>query len=123
MAFNVTPPYGFQTGYQYTPPTNFVPPAQQNTQGISPSSRMVSNRDEANAVPADFTGALMVFPDVRGNRVYLKRWNYQTGAADFLEFVPATHVQEQNYATMEHINELRKEIELLKGAKVNDTEE
>jgi hypothetical protein len=73
---------------------------------------MVSNRDEANAIPADFSGSLMVFPDVKNNRVYIKRWNFQTGAADFLEFAPVLPEAKDSpkYATVEELNALREEF-------------
>ena len=90
--------------------------------GLSPSSRMLSNRDEANAVPADFTGALMVFPDMRNNRVYIKRWNFQTGTADFVEFVPFAQEskEEPKYATLEDLNALRNEFFKYQKAVKND---
>ena len=104
-------------GMSQQPNFGMAPPVQnQPAQGLSPSSRMVSNRDEANSVPADFTGSLMVFPDIRNNRVYIKKWNYQTGTADFLEFVPATQEQTPQYATAEDLNALRRELAELKGA-------
>ena len=48
---------------------------------LSPASRVVVSREEAIATPADFSGALMVFPDITNNCVYIKRWNIQSGAA------------------------------------------
>lgn len=63
-------------------------PAQQLPQGLSSVSRPVTNREEAVSTPADFSGSLMVFPDITHNRVYLKRWNIQTGNADFVEYAP-----------------------------------
>lgn len=70
-----------------------APQMPQNGQfgqgGLSPMSRPVSSREEAQATAADFSGALMVFPDLSHGHVYLKRWNMQTGAADFVDFVPA----------------------------------
>lgn len=61
---------------------------------LSPMSRPVSSREEAQATAADFSGALMVFPDMAHGHVYLKRWNMQTGAADFVEFGPVETVAE-----------------------------
>ena len=89
--------------------------ASMGAQGLSSASRMVSNREEANSVPADFTGSLMVFPDVRNNRVYIKRWNFQTGAADFVEFAPVVPEQTKEttsvrYATIDDLNNLRNEL-------------
>ena len=61
----------------------------------------------------------MVFPDISHNRVYVKRWNYQTGAADFMEFAPIAEAKPElpNYATKEDIIRLEKEIAKLKEAK------
>lgn len=72
-----------------------VQPVQQTAQGISASSRPVTNREEAVSTPADFGGALMLFPDITHNRVYLKRWNIQTGNADFVEYAPVIPVEQK----------------------------
>lgn len=88
-------PYGPQTMFypnmgQAIPQQPIQQPVSQTQQSqcISAASRPVSNRDEANAVSADFSGALMLFPDVTHNRVYVKRWDIQAGAAVFLEYEP-----------------------------------
>ncbi len=141
----------------YTPRMDMMPgyPAQQTMQqaaqaqqaapqqlALSPASRPVTNRDEANAVSADFSGSLMVFPDITHNRVYIKRWNYGTGAADFFEYAPVptdAPKQEapagQSFATLEDlqdmqsiIDQLKTEIERLKrstgkAGKKNDADE
>lgn len=90
----------------------------QTTQGLSPASRPVTNRDEANAVSADFSGALMVFPDITNSRVYIKRWNIQAGAAEFMEFVPAPHVpsayerpQDVAFASLQDLQNLQELVE------------
>lgn len=148
--YNSVQPYGNQ---MMTQMPQQIPPqmpiqapqaAQQIGQGISPASRPVSNRDEANAVQADFSGAMMLFPDVTHNRIYLKRWNMNTGAAEFAEFapvVPENVVEEHNtpaFATTEQVDELKgllgdikKDIEQLKkpvvttgkAARKNDADE
>lgn len=69
---------------------------QNSIAGLSVSSRPVSNREEAVGTPADFSGALMLFPDLAHGRVYLKRWNMQSGAADFFDFVLDAPQSEQN---------------------------
>lgn len=104
MAFNYGgyPPYG--TGYNMAQPyqnqmmmqpTSQMPisapqTASQPAQGISPVSRPVSNREEAVAAQIPFDGSISVFPDITHNRVYIKRWNMQTGASDFGEFAPVS---------------------------------
>lgn len=48
--------------------------------------RAVTGKEEALGVPVDFSGALMVFPDVAHGKVYTKAFNMSTGAADFKEY-------------------------------------
>lgn len=107
---------------QPMPPAAQVPPPMpQPSQGLSPSSRPVTNRDEANAVSADFSGALMVFPDITNNRVYIKRWNVQAGAAEFMEFVPSLQAQpvrefsreEAAFASRQDLQNLQELVEKL----------
>lgn len=87
------PAYGPRLDMQpYQPPQMQMPAQQamqQPVQGLSMASRPVTSREEASGVAADFSGNLMVFPDISHNRVYVKRWNVNAGAADFIEFVPA----------------------------------
>lgn len=148
--YNLVQPYGnqmmTQIPQQIQPqmPVQAPQTAQQVGQGISPASRPVSNRDEANAVQADFSGSMMLFPDVTHNRIYLKRWNMNTGAAEFAEFAPVVpenvsqEVSAPAFATTEQVDELKgllgdikKDIEQLKKpvvttgkvAKKNDADE
>jgi hypothetical protein len=134
------PPYPYG-GYQpmqmpqMTPQMSMpqmAPQMPQNGQfgqgGLSPMSRPVSSREEAQATAADFSGAMMVFPDVAHGRVYLKRWNMQTGAADFMEFGPVETVAENatvpEYVCLqtyqEDMEKLRKELTGLKKVIIND---
>lgn len=135
------PPYPYG-GYQpmqmpqmtpQMPMPQMAPQMPQNGQfgqgGLSPMSRPVSSREEAQACAADFSGALMVFPDVAHGRVYLKRWNLQAGAADFMEFSPVTSVAPEEAApTVEYVSmqtyqedmeKLRKDISTIKGVILN----
>lgn len=125
MAWNTNYPAwngGYAPQQTYIPQMSTQSPSGvfNSGQGLSPASRMVSNRDEANATPADFSGSLMVFPDIHNNRVYVKRWNNQTGAADFFEFVPyvpAEAATVPQYATVEQLEAVLAEIESLKKPK------
>lgn len=127
MAYNYGNYPAFNPGYNPVQPFNNqpmtqIPPqmpiqapqtVQQMGQGISSASRPVSNKDEANAVQADFTGAMMLFPDLTHNKIYLKRWNMGTGVAEFSEFVPVMpEAVEQGqtaptFATTEQMDELK----------------
>ena len=123
---------------QVYPSQQNVSPAQSvgQGQGISPYSRPVSSKEEAMAVGADFSGAPMIFPDMAHNAVYMKRWDFQTGSAVFVEYLPKDTVPEATaavYATQgdfkelaekltERLEDIEADIERLKkkGAKKND---
>lgn len=81
----------FSTGPMGAMPTSQPMGSSAYQQPSMPSTicRPVASREEAVGVPVDFMGSLMVFPDLGHGRVYLKRFNNQTGSADFMEFVPA----------------------------------
>lgn len=107
-------------------PQQMMPAQQMQQVVLSPMSRPVSGKEEAMAAAADFSGAMMLFPDIAHGRVYLKRWNMQTGAADFLEFAP---VIEQKAVPTEFVSvqafqaeldKLRAEINEMKGAKIEN---
>ena len=118
---------------QQMPMPQMVPQMPQTGQmsggGLSPMSRPVSSREEAQACAADFSGALMIFPDLAHSRVYLKRWNMQTGAADFVEFGPVTDVPTEEVPQAEYVclqtyqedmEKLRKELAGLKKVIISD---
>lgn len=128
----------------YQQPQQMAPAAsqaqQQGNQGLSNASRPVTNREEAVSTPADFSGALMVFPDLSNNRIYLKRWNMQTGSADFGEFAPVIPASNEPQKTaafasledfqslQETVTNLQEEINRLKKpagkvVKKNDADE
>lgn len=85
--------------------------------GLSPASRPVSGREEAQAAPADFSGALMVFPDLSHGMVWVKRWNMQAGAAEFAGFALVQPSAPPEYVTVEtmqtELDRLRAEIRKL----------
>lgn len=109
-------------------PSNVPQPVQQSPQaqqgavmGLSNASRPVTNREEAISTPADFSGALMVFPDLSNNRIYLKRWNMQTGSADFGEFAPVVPASVETkpepavaFASLQELQDLQGTVEDLK---------
>lgn len=126
--------------YQYNPypsqaymrPYNQIPtslPAQQPMMpqavpGYSQASMPVSSKEEALAAPADFSGAPMIFADFSHSRIYVKQWNSQKGAADFMVFAPdaepdpAPAFGQEKYVPLskfrEEMERLYKEINKLK---------
>ena len=103
----------------YTPiPTAL--PQQQAMQppvpGYSQASMPVSSREEALAAPADFSGAPMIFADFSHSRIYVKQWNAQKGAADFMVFSPETEPEQEASAPAEKyvpLSKFREELERL----------
>lgn len=121
------PNYGY-SGQQGQQMPAFGPQTAQNGQicggGLSPSSRPVLGREEAQAAPADFSGALMVFPDLSHGRVWVKRWNMQMGVAEFAEFVLAQPAPPPEYVTVDvwraELDRLRQEMAEMRGGNGNE---
>lgn len=112
---------------------------QQNSQGFSQASRPVASVEEAMGIPADFSGAPMIFPDITHDQVYVKRWNMQTGSADFAVYTRNQQGQQspaqqpQVFASVDELNDLKGLVEKLqteidkmkkngKGGKKDDAE-
>ncbi len=64
------------------------------------SCRPVASIDEAKAIPIDFSGNLMVFPDISHGMIYTKQLNVSDGSAIF-KIYSLTQPQEQNIQTIE----------------------
>lgn len=70
---------------QQVPQTNQAASVQQSAQSNF-FCRPVASKEEALAVPVDFMGQPMFFPDLAHSVIYMKRFNTNTGAADLFEF-------------------------------------
>lgn len=129
MAYPYTfPSYGAFPNYA----PNFAPSApvqpQTPTGGVNGQAgylcRPVTSRLEAEAVQVDFLGPGTIMPDLGHGVIYLKRFNPNTGASDFIVFTaeqPAAEPDPVQFATIDDINALRAEIESLKkGVKPDD---
>lgn len=97
---------------------------QQPAPGYSTSSMPVGSREEAAAVPADFTGAPMIFADFSHGRIYVKQWDTQRGIVNFVEFEPVRPAEEPPtpvYVTAEdlktELDKLYAEVEKLRTRK------
>lgn len=144
------PPQVYQPRPELQPPMQQPQPQAAQAQPgpvpcLSAASRPVTSKEEAMGVAADFSGALMLFPDITHNRVYVKRWDLGTGGPVFQEFSPAPgpvsppaqdggNQQKEIWASIQDlqnlqdvVNSLKKEIDRLKKtagrmAEKNDAE-
>lgn len=109
------------------PSTQLPPsaPAQAAQQGFG--CRPVTSREEALAMAPEYFGPGTIMPDLAHGAIYLKRFNQNTGASDFYEFVERVQEVEKpvQYATIDDLNALRDEIlkKQRKAAKENDPAE
>ena len=83
----------FQSYYPqgvYMPPQQYQQPMymqpQQYQQPVMISGRLVSSKEEALSVPADYGTGFSVMPDFAHGTVYAKIVNKDTGAADVQTF-------------------------------------
>lgn len=91
---------GYGSGYApsmpaYGTPRMDFPQMQQQVQAQQPGNvfaRIVTGREEAIAAQVLPDGNFNAFLDIAHGRVYLKRFNPQTGGADFREMVDVQQV-------------------------------
>ena len=95
-------------GYPQQPP---MAPAPSQGQIPAFAVRPVTNREEAVAAQVDFLGPGTLMPDFNHGVIYLKRFNPNTGACDFMAFAQQQcedKTQEQpEYATKADVQEVR----------------
>lgn len=116
-------PYFGQNPYQFGAyggaPSAPAPSAPQaNAQPGMILGRMVTSREEAVAIPADFQGTPIVMPDFAHGKIYVKFFNTNDGTSTVVDFTapqPAKQAAPQ-YATMDDIAQLREEITALRGS-------
>lgn len=115
-------PYSPTVGYQPPSVSGYQPQVQQNGGGFV--CRPVSSRAEAEAFPVDFMGAPMFFPDMSSDKIYLKRWNANTGTADFSEYVRAVDVSSTPKDSLSEIREMfgaiNEKLDSFKGVKTDE---
>ncbi len=114
--------------FQYVPQTPYYQQMfpQQNVQQIPQmqptqmpnnglQGRIVTSKEEALGVPADFSGQPVILPDFGHGIIYVKVFNPNTGSADIREFKSDAPQQTPVYATIDQLNALRDEIASLKA--------
>lgn len=101
-----------------------MPQTVQQPQQQMLNARMVTGKEEALAVPVDFSGAVMVFADVSHNKIYTKAFNQGTGSADIHTYilddtqdpVQTGNFNADNYVTRKEYNEL---LDIITGGASN----
>nr|DAM52513.1 MAG TPA: hypothetical protein [Caudoviricetes sp.] len=130
MAAYTVPNYGgnFQMPNQMQNVQNYQPSIiQQSNNGYI--CRPVTGREEAVAMQVDFLGPGTLMPDFPHGIIYFKRFNPNTGAADFAEFRLAPPQPEPKPAqgvTMDDFNALAdrvRKLEKMEGGIKNDANE
>ena len=112
-----TPPWQTQRPdmMQGYPQQAQMAPALSQTQMQGFSARPVTSREEAVAAQVDFLGPGTLMPDLKHGAVYLKRFNPDTGACDFLTFTVSQTEPEApaapEYATRDDLREMQKVIQ------------
>lgn len=113
--------------FQYVPQTPYyqqmfpqqnvqqIPQMQPQIQNSGLQGRIVTSKEEALGVPADFSGQPVILPDFGHGIIYVKVFNPNTGSADIREFKTDAPQQTPVYATVDQLNELRNEIASLKA--------
>lgn len=109
-----------EPGQGYPQPQQMAPAPPQG-QGIGFLTRPVTSREEALGAQVDFFGPGTLMPDLAHGKIYLKKFNANTGASDLFTFaldepgekpVPKSDTGPE-YALKEDVDKLREGMERL----------
>lgn len=121
--------YNYPYMGNYSPINPYVQQPAQMPQNMSQNAafacRPVTSREEAVAVQADYFGPGTLMPDLGHGIIYLKRFNPNTGASDFVEFrlaVPEEPKPAPEYVTRQEFEEFVNRIKP-KGKKTEVADE
>lgn len=92
-------------------PVPYYPQQPQQAPGVVAS--MVTSQKEAEAAQILFDNNINVYVDIAGGVIYTKRFNPQTGAADFAVYRREDAAQESPapaYALQTDVDDIRKQI-------------
>ena len=116
-------PYAFGAyGGASAAPSSSAP--QSNAQAGMILGRMVTSREEAVAIPADFQGNPIVMPDFPHGKIYVKFFDMNTGTASVVEFIAPQPEKKPapQYATVDDLAQLREEIAELRRSHETEKE-
>ena len=116
-------------GYQPQNYGTYMPPQQTYYQpqaqiAQTPTIRTVYSEAEARAAQIPTDGNPVFFIDQGGEIIYTKKFSFETGAFPFEVYkrVNPEQVPAVRYATIEDLENLKRELTAKKGAKKNDDE-
>lgn len=91
--------------------------AAQQMQQPNLVARLVTSRDEATTAQITFDSTINVFVNLAAGEVYIKRFNPNTGGADFVDFVSAARLKREaeqaqapEYVTMDVFSALEQRV-------------
>lgn len=120
-------PYNFGSygGATAAPAAPVQPAPQSSAQPGMIMGRMVTSREEAVAVPADFSGTPVVMPDFPHGKIYVKFFNVNDGTSSVVDFTAPQMAKPAatQYATMEDLEKLREEISAMRAPRVKRLKE
>lgn len=112
-------PYPQNTRQSYPPVQGGMNGGWGNPSQPGFTCRPVTSREEAVAVQVDFYGPGTIMPDLGHGMIYLKRFNPNSGASDFLAFAfcppQPQEVPAPPYDPRQEIEALRNELEALRA--------
>lgn len=124
MAYPQYPCYPGMYGSGYPAAQPMQPMAAQQNGVIR--GRPVTSEEEARAIPVDFDGSVMVFPDAGHGMVYTKQLNMLDGTAIFHRYArireaeparqTAAGTVQKEYAERRELDELRQMVAQLQTA-------
>lgn len=122
--FNGYQPANYGT---YMPPQqtqNYYPQATTPAAPATPSIRTVYSEAEARAAQIPTDGNPVFFLDQNGEVIYTKKFSFETGAFPFEVYkrVNPEQTPAVRYATVEDLENLRRELTSKKGVKKSDDE-
>lgn len=91
--------------------------AAQQAQQPNLVARLVTSRDEATTAQITFDSTINIFVNLAAGEVYIKRFNPNTGGADFIDFISAARLKQEaeqaqtpEYVTMDVFSALEQRV-------------
>ena len=103
--------YGYPTSIPPVQPPQSVPQMQSVTSApVGFACRPVTSKAEAETAQVPFDGSTTYFVDTSSGEIYAKTFNFNTGAAPIVTYIPEPITPPVQYATVDDLNALREEF-------------